>query len=124
MSVVFVYMGYSFLNMSNNSTPLFVETEEDGNDDLIDTYSEGTAFVLSAFKRFSLPKDFVDLCKEDCTDPKAYVSPPLLQGDLANRFGKETSRLWFDSLDGGEEDEKIPPLYDLPLEVVNRVLYD
>lgn len=49
MSVVFVYMGYTFLNMSNNSTPLFVETEEDGNDDLIDTYSEGPPFSFSVF---------------------------------------------------------------------------
>ncbi|GAA5824552.1 hypothetical protein JCM5353_007241 [Sporobolomyces roseus] len=102
MSVVYVYLSYSFLNMSNNETGLFVEIDE--NDDLIDSYSN---------------------------DPKASVPPPLLRGDLATRFGIGTSRVWFDSIiregEGeGEEggDEAIPPLYDLPLELVNRVLYE
>jgi len=60
-------------------------------------------------------------------DPKASVPPPLLRGDLATRFGMGTSRVWFDSIireEGEGDDEAIPPLYDLPLEVVNRVLYE
>lgn len=75
----------------------------------------------------------MSVSKEINVDPKASVPPPLLRGDLATRFGIGTSRVWFDSIiregegEGeGEagDDEAIPPLYDLPLEVVNRVLYE
>jgi len=53
MSIVYVYLSYSFLNMSNNSTGLFVEMDE--NDDLIDSYSNGTLFSLTLNSRKEKP---------------------------------------------------------------------
>ncbi|GAA5992119.1 hypothetical protein JCM5350_007018 [Sporobolomyces pararoseus] len=64
-------------------------------------------------------------------DPKAFVRPPLAPSSLLESSNLTTSedtdtpsisRLYLDSI--LLPPEAIPPLYDLPLDVVNRVLYD
>ncbi|GAA5960052.1 hypothetical protein JCM3765_006148 [Sporobolomyces pararoseus] len=93
MTVLYVYLGYIFLNMSNT-----VSLEE-------------TVASLD--------------------DPKAFVPPPLAPSSLLESSNLPASsevdtitisRLYVDSI--LLPPEAIPPLYDLPLDVVNRVLYE
>jgi len=64
-------------------------------------------------------------------DPKAFVPPPTAPSSLLESLDPgrsstvlnlDISRLYLDST--LLPPEAIPPLYDLPLDVVNRVLYD
>ncbi|GAA5883515.1 hypothetical protein JCM16303_005458 [Sporobolomyces ruberrimus] len=96
MTVLYVYLGYFFLNMSN-------------------TLTLGESL-------------------ETLDDPKSFIPPPPAPPSLLSSLPRpptsseegieartHITRLYLDSI--LLPPEAIPPLYDLPLDVVNRVLY-
>ncbi|GAA5829555.1 hypothetical protein JCM3766R1_001221 [Sporobolomyces carnicolor] len=90
VTVLYVYVGYLLLNMSNTISP----------------------------------QEYYD----SIDDPKAFIPPPLAPPSLVSRldlpFPQEAARISRLYLDSTLSDaEAIPPLYDLPLDLVDRVLY-
>lgn len=115
MTVLYVYVGYLLLNMSNTISP---QEYYDSIDGKVQSFLDFASSVLL----------LIGLPWSSFKDPKAFIPPPLAPPSLVSRldlpFPQEAARISRLYLDSTLSDaEAIPPLYDLPLDLVDRVLY-
>lgn len=105
MLVVYIYTGYFALNLY--STPPLDSIE------LLD----GMRLSFASCDR----QTRVHPRNTPSSDPRAFVSPPRRPPPSTDGKPRPPTPLWAHAL--LLPDDAIPPLYDLPMDVVNRVLY-
>ncbi|GAA6061278.1 hypothetical protein JCM10212_004684 [Sporobolomyces blumeae] len=116
VAVVYVYLGYFCLNLANTPTPT----------QLLESRSDPKAFVAPLTAPLSLFSALERPCPHSARSSDPGSSERQSKGNfpaaLADDGGdRRVSRLYFDSI--RLPPDQIPPLYDLPPEVVDRVLY-